>query len=76
MEDPDQTCPESLRLYEDGSVRACGRQETDWGTCDSVWFSTGGYVYDEVCGRVRSYQFASPDTSVGPHNLQAPEEDI
>ena len=76
MKDPDQTCPKSLRLYEDGSVRACGRRETDSGTCDSVWFSTGGYVYDEVCGRVKGYQFASPDTSAGPHNPQAPEEDI
>ena len=76
MSDPDQTCPDAWRLYEDGSVRACGRLQSPSGTCDSVRFSTGGFVYSEVCGRIRGYQFASPDTSGGPHNPNAPEEDI
>jgi hypothetical protein len=67
MRDPNQTCPEQWRLYEQDSVRACGRQETNGGTCDSVLFSTGGYSYTQVCGRIAGYQYASPDTSTGVH---------
>ena len=59
--DPDQTCPTAWRLYEQDSVRACGRQTSDTASCDSVYFSTGGYEYTEVCGRITGYQYASPD---------------
>ena len=76
MTDPNTNCPDAWRLYEDGSVRACGRLESTSGTCDSVLYSTRGYVYSEVCGRIRAYQYASPDTSGGPHNPRAPEDDI
>ena len=34
MTDPDQTCPSSWRLYSQDSVRACGRQETNIGSCE------------------------------------------
>ena len=61
MTDPDQTCPTAWRLYEQDSTRACGRQASDTASCDSVYFSTGGYEYTEVCGRITGYQYASPD---------------
>ena len=57
MTDPDQQCPENLQLsYTDQPIRLCGRR-TDIG-CDSV---TYGVQYQQVCGRVRGYEFASPD---------------
>ena len=61
MTDPDQTCPTAWRLYEQDSIRACGRQENNLDSCDSVLFSTGGYEYTQVCGRIIGYQYASPD---------------
>ena len=41
MTDPEQKCPEQWRLYESNNVRACGRQESDGGSCDSVYYSSG-----------------------------------
>jgi dynein heavy chain len=75
MRDPNQTCPEQWRLYEDGPLRACGRLEADGSTCDSVLFSTGDYAYDRVCGRITGYMYASPDTSAGSHTGD-PDRDI
>ena len=61
MTDPDQQCPENLQLsYTDQPIRLCGRS-TDGPSCDSVTFTTNGVQYRQVCGRVRGYQFASPD---------------
>ena len=68
MTDPDQTCPSSWRLYSQDSVRACGRQESDTGSCDSVQFSPDGYEYTQVCGRIVGYQYASPDGSSLSHS--------
>ena len=61
MTDPDQTCPEQWRLYEQNTTRACGRLESNIASCDSVQFSSDGYVYTEVCGRITGYQHGSPD---------------
>ena len=59
MTDPDQQCPENLNLSYTNPIRLCGRR-TD-SSCDSVTFSTYGVQYRQVCGRVRGYQFRSPD---------------
>ena len=61
MTDPDQTCPSSWRLFSQDSVRACGRQYSNIGSCDSVQFSPDGYEYTQVCGRILGYQYMSPD---------------
>ena len=61
MSDPSQQCPTELRLYNVGGVRACGRQVSSVGSCDSVTFSTNGMSYSRVCGRVIGYQYGSPD---------------
>ena len=58
MTDPDQQCPENLQLSYTNPIRLCGRST---GGCDSVTFTTYGVQYRQVCGRVRGYQFASPD---------------
>ena len=68
MTDPDQTCPSSWRLYSQDSVRACGRQETDTASCDSVQFSPDGYEYTQVCGRIIGYQYATPEGLVDSRN--------
>ena len=60
MTDPNQQCPENLQLsYTDQPIRLCGRR-TNYG-CDSVTFTTNGIQYQQVCGRVRGYQFGSPE---------------
>ena len=59
MTNPDQQCPENLNLSYTNPTRLCGRR-TDR-DCDSVTFSTNGVQYQQVCGRVRGYQFGSPD---------------
>ena len=61
MSDPSQQCPIQLRLYNEGGVRACGRQITSSGSCDSVTFSTNGISYSQVCGRVIGYQYGHID---------------
>ena len=58
MTDPNQHCPDNLQLSYTNPIRLCGRST---GGCDSVTFSTYGVQYRQVCGRVRGYQFASPD---------------
>ena len=61
MTDPDQQCPKNLQLsYTEQPIRLCGKR-TDGHGCDSVTFSTYGVQYQQVCGRVRGYQFYSPD---------------
>ena len=62
MTDPDQTCPDAWRPYEqDPTIRACGRQSSDIASCNSVIYNTDEYEYTQVCGRINGYQFASPD---------------
>ena len=59
MTDPNQRCPGNLNQSYTNPIRLCGRR-TDYG-CDSVTFTTYGVQYKRVCGRVRGYQFVSPD---------------
>ena len=59
MTDPEQQCPENLNQSYTNPIRLCGRR-TDL-SCDSVTFTTYGVQYKRVCGRVRGYQFGSPD---------------
>ena len=59
MTDPDQQCPENLQLSYTDPIRLCGRRTDN--DCDSVTYSTYGVQYQQVCGRVRGYQFRSPD---------------
>ena len=61
MSNPSQQCPTELRLYNENGVRACGRQSSSGGSCDSVTFSTDGLRYSQVCGRVIGYQYGHTD---------------
>ena len=60
MTDPDQQCPDNFQLYTD-PIRVCGKGHDGTSGCDSVTFTTYGIQYQQVCGRVRGYQFRSPD---------------
>ena len=61
MSDSTVNCPSGFRLYQSGSVRACGRPVTSSGSCVSVEFPSNGISYSQVCGRVTGYQYYSPD---------------
>ena len=67
MRDSDQTCPSNWRQFSQHSIRACGRGESDTASCNSVQFSSDGYEYTQVCGRIVGYQYGSPDGSTNSH---------
>ena len=69
MSDPSQQCPTELRLYDESGVRACGRQVSSVGSCESITYSTNDISYSEVCGRMIGYQYATTD-AVSPHGSQ------
>ena len=60
MTDTSYNCPTGLNLTS-YSKRTCGRSHTTQGGCSSTTFSVGGLPYSCVCGRIRGYQFGSPD---------------
>ena len=60
MTDTNQQCPENLQLsYTNQSIRLCGKSNDS--SCGSVTFRTYGVQYQQVCGRVRGYQYISTD---------------
>ena len=62
MTDPNQNCPEGLRLITrtEPPLRTCGRMEGPAG-CTSTTYSTYGVEYSKVCGRTIAYQSSTPD---------------
>jgi hypothetical protein len=60
MIDTSYNCPNGLNLTS-YSKRTCGASHTTRGGCSSTTFSVGGLSYSRVCGRIRGYQFGSPD---------------
>ena len=61
MSDSAEDCPSGFRPYQSGGVRACGRESSNSGSCQSVKFPSNGIKYSQVCGRVVGCQYASPD---------------
>ena len=59
--DATQNCPSGFRLYQNDSVRACGRESSSGGGCTSVKFPSNGISYSQVCGRVVGYQYGTTD---------------
>ena len=56
---PDEKCPDALQLHTSDSLRLCGKKTGR--SCESVIIHTGGVPYQEVRGKVKAYQFGSPD---------------
>ena len=66
MSDATQSCPSGFKLYQQGGVRACGRQSNS-PSCTSITFPTNGLSYTQICGKVIGYQYASTD-AIYPHS--------
>ncbi len=67
MTDPNETCPDGLRLNtrQEPPLRTCGRIEGPG--CVSTTYSVYGVPYSQVCGRVKAYQDKTPDGFVAFH---------
>ena len=61
MTDQAENCPGGLRMYHVDEKRACGRPVSGGGSCHSIKYPSHGVRYNQVCGRVRGYQYTSPD---------------
>ena len=61
MTNPNQNCPEGLRLVTrtEPPLRTCGRVEEPG--CTSTTYSTYGVEYSKVCGRIIAYQSSTSD---------------
>ena len=57
MTNPTQSCPSGFMLIT-SPKRSCGRPGSG---CVSTTFPVHGVQYSRVCGRVRAYQYSSPD---------------
>ena len=71
MSDAAQSCPSAFRLYQSGSVRACGRPVTNSASCVSVTFPSNDISYSQICGRVVGYQYGGPDAARSSENLNS-----
>ena len=62
MTNPNQNCPEGLRLVNrtEPPLCTCGRVEGPAG-CTSTTYSTYGVEYSKVCGRIIAFQYSTPD---------------
>ena len=60
MSNPNTDCPNGLSLRRDGDLRTCQRSQIHSG-CSTVNFSSSNVKYSRVCGRIRGYQWASPN---------------
>ena len=63
MTEPGTTCPSGLHQtgYNNLNHDVCGQHTATYGGCGSTFFSTSSLNYTNVCGRVRGYQYYSPD---------------
>ena len=59
MTERDTVCPDGLKFIEANGKRMCGRSENDG--CSSAFFTSSGMRYSRVCGKIRGYQFSSPN---------------
>ena len=61
MSEPNASCPPGLTLRQFNNIDhgVCGL--SNYLTLGSTFFSSQGNNYNEVCGQIRGYQYASPD---------------
>ena len=60
MTDSSQQCPGDFMEVSNSRVRACGRQTTTSGSCNSATFSVLSMEYQHVCGRIVGWQIGHP----------------
>ena len=63
MTEPGTTCPSGLTQtgYINITHDVCGRPNPSSAGCNSTFFSTYSLNYTKVCGKVRGYDYRSPD---------------
>ena len=61
MTDPNEKCPTQFRTYSENGVHACGRPDTNSGSCVGITFPSRDIKYSQVCGKVIGYQYYSTD---------------
>ena len=71
MADAAYNCPSGFKLYQSGSVRACGRPGNA-ASCVPEIFQPNGISYSQVCGRVTGYQYATTDAFEGGGTINSP----
>ena len=64
MTDPNTNCFSGWQLT-GYSKRTCGRASSSRRSCDSVFFPVSGGPYSQVCGRIRAYQYGTPNGFYG-----------
>ena len=64
MTDPNTNCPSGWNMT-GYSKRTCSRANSSCLSCDSVFFPVSGGPYNQVCGRIRAYQYGAPDAFYG-----------
>ena len=72
MEDESTNCPSPLQETNPAEKRLCIK--TALVGCTSVVYSTHGVPYTHICGRVKGYQYNSPDAfgnATGPKNIDS-----
>ena len=69
MTDDSQQCPGEFTEVSNSRVRACGRQNTTSGSCNSATFSVLGMEYQHVCGRIVGWQIDNPQAFYGGTQL-------
>ena len=69
MTDSSQQCPGEFMEVSNSIVRACGRQTTSSGSCNSATFSVLGMEYQHVCGRIVGWQIGVPLAFYGSTQL-------
>ena len=62
-----ENCPTGFREVTSSGKRMCGGRGT---SCVSTSFSSHGFEYSRVCGRIIGYQFGSPDAFGEYHTNQ------
>ena len=60
MSVPGTKCPRNLTFRQDGTIKTCQRGQAEPG-CSSTFFSTFGIRYSKICGRIRGYQWSTPN---------------
>ena len=60
MNDSTVDCPPGFMLNVTAGIRSCGRPDGK-GSCSSIKFPSNNISYSEVCGRVKGYQYGSPE---------------
>ena len=70
MTEDGATCPSGMRQIT-SPKNLCARTTSGGASCSSVTFSTHGMKYNKVCGQAIGYQRGSPDSFIGPDDINS-----